>query len=126
MSVDTSFYIKVICWVTFLCPLTVALEFTLTLSQIISHIDGDIDEKGYIDEDFWYNTLNGAISYSWTENGFVIQKLDLKKEKVIFRKENHDITTFKIPPAFLKKKIPKNAQDEIEAFLKYVASKYKL
>ncbi|WP_409969855.1 exodeoxyribonuclease III [Bengtsoniella intestinalis] len=86
-------------------------------------------QLGYLEStqsNFWYDTAPNCISHTWTDNGYAIRKLVLSQEQVYFLKANHSLTAFSVPTVFWDKKIPKNAQDEIEAFLGYIQKKYKI
>ncbi|MFI3292594.1 MAG: exodeoxyribonuclease III [Rikenellaceae bacterium] len=100
-------------------------KFTITFDEF-EYFLGDALDAESCTEAYWYDSHPTALSRCWLDNGFIIQTLDMKNERVIFRKEDHTLTAFEVPKVFYKKKIPKNAQDEIEEFLKYIAQKYKL
>lgn len=97
--------------------------FTLTFERVEEIIGEPIGET---DESFWHDFHFDGIAKTWLDNGYIIQRLNLEEKKVVFRKDNHDLAPFKIPKSLTKGKIPKNAQDEISTFLKYVVDKYGL
>ncbi len=99
--------------------------FTLTFVDIEKLLGDNLPAEA-MEEFFWYDKHFESLAIAWLDNGYIIQRLDLEKKKVIFRKDNHNLTSVKLPQALKNNKIPKNAQDEIEAFLKYIANKYRL
>lgn len=111
--------------------------FTLEFSEIEEIIGDNLIEEAYVFSEFWYDEIdylyenceyeisyNTSITNTWLSNGYIIQSLNVDECKVIFRKENHDIIKCNVPSALLNKKIPKNAQHELDNFCKYLIKKY--
>ena len=99
--------------------------FTLTFNEINSIIGEPILDN-LLQEDFFYDNKYNSISKVWTENGYIIQSLYINKEKIVFRKKNHDLANLKIPKKLTQSKIPKNAETELENFFDYIIKKYNL
>jgi len=99
--------------------------FTLTFTEI-EELLGEILPDESAEKAFWYDRHESAIAHCWLANGYIIQRLNIEKQKVVYRKENHNLTTFEIPEKLLQHKIPKNAQDELSSFFRYIIHKYKL
>lgn len=97
--------------------------FTLTFLQIEEIIGEPLVDT---EINFWYDNDFECIASCWLNNGYIIQKLVLDEKKIIFRKDNHTLASLKIPKSLTENKIPKSAQDELSAFMKYVVEKYGL
>lgn len=71
---------------------------------------------------FWFQKRSN-ISSTWQSNGSEISSVDLRKQKVFFRKSKN-LSKLKIPSVFLSDKIPNDAKYELEQFFNYIRKKY--
>lgn len=122
--------------------------FTLTFKEIETLVVEDLPWEAYLSKRYWYDIGFGyleedhheefpdhaiifpeestKIAGAWIENGYRIQKINLERKKISFRKENHAITNLNIPSRLLESKISKEAATELEDFFKYIIKKYNL
>lgn len=61
-----------------------------------------------------------VISDAWRSQGYRIQRLDLRRERVVFHREVYG------PSALLQTRIPENAAYEATTFFAYLIKKYGL
>lgn len=115
--------------------------FTLTFGEIEIILGEELSDEAYVIEEYWFDHLQyleskylkfeNKINYlsitdCWLDNGYIIQTLNMDQYKVIFRKDNHNLTQFELPKELIDKKIPKNAEYELATFCKYIIKKYGL
>ena len=67
-----------------------------------------------------------VISDAWRIQGYSIKRLDIAKEKVVFRKTIHKVSGLVIPKALMEKKLPDNAVYELKSYFEYIIKKYGL
>ena len=67
-----------------------------------------------------------VISEAWRTQGYSIKRLDIAKEKVVFRKTVHKVSGLVIPKALMDKKLPDNAVHELNSYFEYIIKKYGL
>ena len=119
---------------------------TLTFSEIEKIIGDELDMEAYFCEAFWYDKAPGftselwvgefpfhairpaerihCIANAWISQGYIIQRLRLLDQRVIFRKKAHGVSGISLPRELFEKKLPKNAVYEIEDFIKTTLKKY--
>ncbi|MDR1254233.1 MAG: reverse transcriptase N-terminal domain-containing protein [Oscillospiraceae bacterium] len=101
-------------------------RITLSFCDIEKIIDAKMCNSAYKYTAFWYKKGRGTISDSWQSSGFGISRLDIKNERVTFKKVNMNVTKLQIPEVFLTDDVPNDAQYELENFFDYIKKKYRL
>ena len=67
-----------------------------------------------------------VISDAWRTQGYSIKRLDIAKEKVVFRRTVHKVSGLVIPKPLMDKKLPDNAVHELNTYFAYIIKKYGL
>ena len=75
---------------------------------------------------FWTRTDEKSISWCWSDNGYTIDRLELEKETVHFRKLKTQTSSVTIPEVFLHSRVPNEAKLEFENHCSYLIKKYGL
>ena len=66
------------------------------------------------------------IAEAWLTEGYRLEKLDLKKEKITLKREMDGVARLVIPKQLTDKKIPIDAKYELETHMEYIIKKYGL
>jgi hypothetical protein len=101
-------------------------KFTLTFDEIEKIIETPLCGSAKKYTAYWYRRGDSQISYAWLVNGYKIQKIDLEKKRVVYEKNEDFGKAIKIPDILLSGRIPVNAKQEAEIFLKHIVEKYGL
>lgn len=103
-----------------------AASITLTFKQL-EEIDGTpLPEAARSRANFWHPRSNAnTIAEAWIQEGYRLEKLDMNKKKVTFKREADHISQLEIPKALLGK-IPDDAVFELERHMDYIIKKYGL
>ena len=99
---------------------------TLKFSDMENILGFKLCNSAYKHPAYWYQIRKGTISNCWSNQNYEIQKLDIEKNKVTFRKVINKLSKLNIPQIFLTNKIPNGAKYELEEFFKYITKKYGL
>lgn len=99
---------------------------TLKFSELETIIGFKLCNSAYNYPSYWFQSRKGNMSDAWLKQNYEILKLDLKKQKVIFRRTLKKNTKLNIPQIFLTNKIPDGAKYELEEFFSYITKKYGL
>ena len=104
-----------------------AASVTLTFQQI-EELDGrPLPLSARKNRDWWYPRSNcNTIAEAWRTEGYVLQNLDLDKEKVHLRRDEDGVSKLDIPAVLLRGKLPDNAVFELETHMAYIIEKYGL
>ena len=102
------------------------VTFSLTFKEIENILNFKLCSSAYNHTCYWYRKGTGLFSNNWLDNGYVIQKLYLDKQKVVFKRVKKKSSKLIIPPALLSSKIPDSAKYELEHFFEYILKKYGL
>ena len=99
---------------------------TLKFNEIENIIGFKLCDSAIKYSSYWFQSRKGSISNAWINQNYEILKLDLKKQKIIFRRIINKSSKLDIPQVFLTNKIPDGAKYELEEFFKYITKKYGL
>lgn len=104
-----------------------AATITLTF-EMIEKIEGQpLPPSAHRNRDWWYSRKEcKMIADAWNTEGYTMEKLDLKKGKVTFRREEGGVSKLVIPKVLTSGKIPDNAVYELETHMEYIINKYGL
>lgn len=104
-----------------------AASITLTFKQI-EEIDGrPLPASARSHQDWWYPRPQcNMIAEAWLTEGYRLEKLDLKKEKITLKREMDGVARLVIPKQLTDKKIPIDAKYELETHMEYIIKKYGL
>lgn len=97
---------------------------TLSFSDIEKILGFKLCNSAYKYTCYWYRKGAGLFPNSWTSQGYHIVKLDLKNQKIIFRKNTQKSSKLNIPAVFMTSKISDSAKYELEHFFQYIIKKY--
>lgn len=100
--------------------------FTLTFSQIEKILGFSLCKSAYSYTCYWHRNGSGLFSNCWLDNGYVIQKLYIDKQKVTFKRTKKKTSKLNIPTPLLSSQLPKSAKYELEHFFDYIIQKYGL
>ena len=106
-----------------------ATAATITLTfDMIEKIEGQpLPPTAHRNRDWWYPRKGcRMIADAWNTEGYTMEKLDLKKEKVSFHREEDGVSKLIIPKVLTTGKLPDNAVYELETHMEYIINKYGL
>lgn len=102
-------------------------SLTLTFKQIEGIIGCTMTEGAYHNKTFWYRKKNtNSIAEAWLMEGYLLEKLDFKKQQATFSRREEGVSNLTIPRALLSGKLPDNAVWELETHFEYIINKYGL
>jgi RNA-directed DNA polymerase len=100
-------------------------SFTLTFEDLSDILGIPLCKSAFKQSGYWYQKIPGAISNTWLSNGYKIKSMSLRSQRIVFVR-SEDKFPVKIPEAFIRGRVPKNAKVELETFLDYLMKKYRL
>ena len=104
-----------------------AASVTLTFREI-EELDGQPMAASARKSVGWWSPRSNCntIAEAWLTEGYVLQSLDLEKEKITLKRKEEGVSKLRVPKVLLEKKIPDNAIYELETHMEYVIKKYGL
>ena len=106
-----------------------ATAATITLSfEMIEKIEGHtLPPSARRNRNWWYPRKGcRMIADAWNTEGYTMEKLDMAKGKICFRREEVGVSKLIIPKVLTSTKLPDNAVYELETHMEYIISKYGL
>ena len=96
-------------------------EFSLTFAKLEKISKHPISETMRKDRNRWYRRKGvNTMPDAWEEEGFYIEKLDLEKEIVVFKRRVMGKAKLEVPKVLLEEEINVHVKEEIEHYLRWI------
>lgn len=102
------------------------INITLTFKDIEKKLGFKLCDSAYKYRSYFTNNKEGMISNSWISQGYVLTKVDMKNQKLSFKKEDFRRRKVQIPKFLYRLDLPTEAIDEIKVFFQHIKEKYRL